>query len=1364
MLRETTIQGDQSTGDENQSMLLFHKSLNSISDGYLLMNEQLDYLFVNVAGAKMLDQTPEGMIGRNFTACHNNSGFKNTESIFREAITGKKNMSGFFSPIPGKPAVNIQVSYNGSGITVLLKPGKETVAGSEVAEPENLSRTILEGLRDGIMAADIETREIILANKSMSNLLGYKPEELRKMAIEQLHPESELPKIIKEIELAISGKSTPGLNLRFLHKNKSIVLLDVYQFKMRIDGRDCFCGVFKDAAERNAVESSIKAANEVRKIAEIGYWEFDLVNDKLYWSDETFILFGLKPGEFVPTSKNFVEFVHPDDRKRLNETFDEHLSTRKPYSIIYRVITPNRKLITVNERCHTQYDLEGKPIRSMGVVADISYLKAAEENAYDSAMQYRMIFEVSPIGMIAVNDRGTVLNVNSKFTEITGYKLHQVPNVQRWWEIAYPDEAYRFKTRLRAKKSLLNLQRHRGKFQPFESAVRCLNGETRYFEIGLATGSSIHMITFVDITSHKLARQKLLEQEERLNQLAIQSKTFAWEVDNNGLYTYLNDVVESVLGYSAGEIIGKKHFYDFHPEDSREEFKKEALAVFQTKAIFNDLHNQALSQKGDLLWLSTNGIPLLNKDGSLRGYRGSDTDISEKKYAEIALKKSEENFRRIADNINEIFWLRDANNQKMIYINPAYEKIFGRTRQSLYTNPDSFLEAIHPEDRDRMMELFMIYLETSEFNTAYRIVRPDGDIRWLQAKTMPVRNEQGEITGHTGFAVDITSKMRQDEILKKNANEIEESNSLLNTLLNNLPDLIWLKDTAGNYIRCNKRFESFIGKPNEEIIGASDYALFEPELAEFFRIHDKAAMEAGAPLMNEEQIKFADGHNEILETTKSPMKDASGNVLGVLGIGHNITVRKTAENNLRMERDLFSDGPVFTISWDSTPNWPVKYVSANVEKILGYTPEELTSPDFRYISIIHPEDLPAIAEQARYNLHNHINAFEQSYRLRLKNGEYRWFYDFTKVVRDDAGKVTLIRGYLFDQTRKKELETELLGKNKQLNLIVQNIPGAVFSSTGLDQRNFDFVSAFIETITGYSPADFEKDNTLYINNLIHHDDARRLKRVMKKAYIKGENYSLTYRIRHKNGTYRWVYETGEFQEFGLKAEEVKADGVLFDMTEKITAEEEKLNTVFQAADNERTRIAGEIHDGLQQTMVAGKINFEMLKNEMGLLSPTLQERYNNGLQYLEQAVQEARNISHSLMPKQINEFGFIVAVDNLISNLDKGIEFRFFHDNIQLNNDKITLNLYRIIQEALTNIIKHAGAKKVHINLTVNEELLHLTIEDDGHGFRMDEAAGPHKGIGLQSMKSRAATIGANLEMYSEPGQGTLIVIDLEMK
>lgn len=138
----------------------------------------------------------------------------------------------------------------------------------------------------------------------------------------------------------------------------------------------------------------------------------------------------------------------------------------------------------------------------------------------------------------------------------------------------------------------------------------------------------------IDIDERKQSEEALRLSTQRFDELAEQSRTYTWEVDADGLYTYASHVVELVLGYRPDELVGRMHFYDLHPEEGRDAFKSAALEMLARARPFTAVVNAVEARNGDMLWVSTNGIPMLGPDGTLRGYRGSDTDITEQKRAE----------------------------------------------------------------------------------------------------------------------------------------------------------------------------------------------------------------------------------------------------------------------------------------------------------------------------------------------------------------------------------------------------------------------------------------------------------------------------------------------------------------------------------------------------------------------------------------------------------------------------------------------------------------------------------------------------------------------------------------------------------
>ena len=156
-------------------------------------------------------------------------------------------------------------------------------------------------------------------------------------------------------------------------------------------------------------------------------------------------------------------------------------------------------------------------------------------------------------------------------------------------------------------------------------------------------GRNVRFEIAIDVTNCKQSEKALRESTERFDFLADLSRAFIWETDAKGMYTYVNDVAKELIGYTPEEIIHKKHYYDLHPEKGREAFKTATSKLISQKVAFHDLVNSLETKDGNIVWFSTNGIPVFDNKGLLLGYKGIDIDITERKKAEELLKdKSEE--------------------------------------------------------------------------------------------------------------------------------------------------------------------------------------------------------------------------------------------------------------------------------------------------------------------------------------------------------------------------------------------------------------------------------------------------------------------------------------------------------------------------------------------------------------------------------------------------------------------------------------------------------------------------------------------------------------------------------------------------
>lgn len=228
---------------------------------------------------------------------------------------------------------------------------------------------------------------------------------------------------------------------------------------------------------------------------------------------------------------------------------------------------------------------------------------------------------------------GALLLMNRGVEDITGYTPEEIRTVEDWFLRAYPDPAYRNEVL-----SIWNSDKEE-KIRSREFRITCKDGTVKDIEFHgafLADGRII--VTISDATERRRAEEEKEKNEYRFSLLANQSRAYTWEVDPEGIYRSLSPDFEKITGYSREEIIGTMHFYDLHPEDEREELRRIAMEYFERREPFINFENNAIKKNGEIIWVSTSGIPLEDETRGFLGYWGIDTDITKRKLAEDALQ------------------------------------------------------------------------------------------------------------------------------------------------------------------------------------------------------------------------------------------------------------------------------------------------------------------------------------------------------------------------------------------------------------------------------------------------------------------------------------------------------------------------------------------------------------------------------------------------------------------------------------------------------------------------------------------------------------------------------------------------------
>jgi len=393
----------------------------------------------------------------------------------------------------------------------------------------------------------------------------------------------------------------------------------------------------------------------------------------------------------------------------------------------------------------------------------------------------------------------------------------------------------------------------------------------------------------LDITE----RKKLEEQLEIFRTLIDNTSDAVQILKENGQLIYINKQAALLLGIKT-PIKKDIYLWDYdeaYPNKARwnkrvNELKKTNFLTFERDKINHET--------GETIPLETTAKYIRIKDEGF--IIGQSRNITERRQAAKALQESEEKMRQIAENMNEVVWLRDKNNEKILYANPAYEKVWGQSLKKLYENPNSFLNSILPEDKKLVIKGLNQYNKSFRFDLEFRIKRPDGDIRWINSKSFPVKDSSGNVIRHTGVATDITEKKQFEA-------ELISKEQRISSIFNNMTDVVWSVSWPDcNVIFMSPSVEKITGYTVQEFID-------DPELL-FNVISPKDVAYVKTMVQNlqdtlknnlEYQIIQKKGKIKWISNQHRLIFDNNGKPIRVDGVINDITQKKSQEEVIRQQ-------------------------------------------------------------------------------------------------------------------------------------------------------------------------------------------------------------------------------------------------------------------------------------------------------------------------------------------------------------------------------------------------------------------------------------------------------------------------------
>ncbi len=392
--------------------------------------------------------------------------------------------------------------------------------------------------------------------------------------------------------------------------------------------------------------------------------------------------------------------------------------------------------------------------------------------------------------------------------------------------------------------------------------------------------------------------------------------------------TFLNAAYARRLGGKTEDLIGRK-FLDFLSTDEASRVEC-YLDSFSPRNPVQNFRGEIEIADGVIREFEWVAHAEYDEHGTIAGFRATGRDMTRQRQAEEGLRQSEERFRQLAENIQEVFWLTDPRDQTVIYVSPGYENLWGRSREELYKNNRAFVDAVHPEDRDRVLAAVAEH-EEKGFDEEYRIVRPDGSIRWIWDRGFLVRDADGNVQRVAGIAQDITERTLSEAALR-------ESEARFRAQFKNMPipTYCW-RQTDDDFVLIdhNDAAMTFTAGRIGDYMGvrASDFFVRQPEQVEWMR----EAFTGNKPITHEiDYTMQTTGEQKFLAVT---MVRVPPDLLMVHTA--DITERRRTEQALHLTQ-FAVDRAADSIFWiDSEGGF--RFVNDTACRNLGYSREELLS-------------------------------------------------------------------------------------------------------------------------------------------------------------------------------------------------------------------------------------------------------------------------------------------------------------------------------------------------------------------------------------------------------------------------------------
>lgn len=548
------------------------------------------------------------------------------------------------------------------------------------------------------------------------------------------------------------------------------------------------------------------------------------------------------------------------------------------------------------------------------------------------------------------------------------------------------------------------------------------------------------------------------------------------------------------------------------------------------------------------------------------------------------------------------------------------------------------------------------------------------------------------------------------------------------------------------------------------------------------------ADETKRPVMRELYTRVLKGHSHTTETKCindagqpvfyengfQPAYDGNNNIAGIIIFSKDIIIAKESQHVIREseERLQFALEAASQGAWDWNLVTNEVIYSSSYKKLYGFEEGDLKNHVSEWMTRIHPDDQQKMQESIQEHLKADNHEYGSQYRIRAKDGSYRWVMAKGRLVAfDENGRPLRMIGTHTDITDAVKREQALKEMNDRFACMLKATHELLWE-WDIPDNYVKRAKDAVEKVYGVSDDSSIRTIESWLRR-VHPDEQPGIENTLDQILAAShyQTFEMEYRFRRDDGEYSHIYDRCIL----LKDEKnnpVRLIGAAQDISDRKKLEKELIKAeldyqrlIHQATvdsqEKERAEIGKELHDNVNQVLTTTKLYLDL-----ALTKPALKEDLiRKGLVNINNVIQDIRHLSRSLMDPSIGDLGLIASINDLIENihLTEKLRIIFREDNSieELLDANQKLTLFRIIQESLSNVLRHAKAATVMIDIITSPNEVKLIIEDDGIGLGKDTVK---KGAGLKNIQNRIYLIHGTLQLQSKPGEGCTLELQFPIK